>query len=170
VLPGALHSTAFRIAEGDRFEPTASDSEGGGLVFAGYDDQGRLVGLAIEAQGMGYQDVIRLLYGYALDQEAIIRIRVLDTRETPGLGDRIETDPDFLRNFERLDVSLDDSRAALRHPIEMVKPGEKESPWQIDGITGATISSRAVAQMLRQSSAWWIPRVARNREDFRRKE
>ena len=60
------------------------------LVFAGYDDNDQLVGLAIEAQAMGYQDVIRLIYGYSFEAQAIIGIRVLESRETPGLGDRIE--------------------------------------------------------------------------------
>ena len=108
---------------------------------------------------MGYQDVIALLYGYAPEHEAVVGIRVLESRETPGLGDKIETDARFLANFERLDVSLTPDGAAPAHPIEPVKPGEKQHPWQIDGITGATISSHAVADILRRSTALWIPRV-----------
>ena len=45
---------------------------------------------------MGYQDVIRVLYGYSFAEEAVVGIRVLESKETPGLGTRIETDPDFL--------------------------------------------------------------------------
>jgi len=168
VLPEAVTTAAFVVGDGDRFVPAAADSEGADLVFAGYGESGELVGLAIEAQGMGYQDIIRLLYGYAPGQQAIIGIRVLESRETPGLGDRIDKDPGYLRNFERLDVSLDASRTALVHPLEAVKSGEKQSPWQIDGITGATISSVAVAEMLRASAAQWIPRVAQRLDDFRR--
>ena len=46
---------------------------------------------------MGYQDVIRiLLYGYSPEHQAIVGMRVLESRETPGLGDKIEKDPAFL--------------------------------------------------------------------------
>ena len=98
--------------------------------------------------------------------EAIIGIRVLESRETPGLGDRIETDLQFQKNFEKLDVRLNDAADALAHPIEFVKPGQKTADWQIDGISGATISSQATAEMLRLSADWWIPRVQARRQDF----
>ncbi len=166
VLPGARSSAAFRLTDEGRFESTSSDDEADNLVFAGFDESGSLVGLAIEASGMGYQDTIRLLYGYSFDAEAIIGIRVLDSRETPGLGDLIESDARFLRNFEKLDVRLTDGGDALLHPIEFVKPGQKSEPWQIDGISGATISSQATADMLRDSAGWWIPRVRPRKADF----
>ena len=166
VLPGATNSTAFRETEEGRFEPALADEETDKLVFAGFDEDGALVGLAIEAQGMGYQDTIRLLYGYSFELEAVIGIRVLESRETPGLGDRIETDAEFLRNFEKLDVRLSEDGAALAHPIEFVKPGTKSQAWQIDGISGATISSQAAAEMLRDSTAWWIVRIRDRKSDF----
>ncbi len=167
VLPTARSSTAFEWTDDGRFEPAPADRNDGQLVFAGYDDNGALVGLALEAQAMGYQDVVRVLYGYSFEREAIIGFQVLESRETPGLGTRIETDPAFLQNFEQLDVSLDDSRTALRHAIEFVKSGQKENAWEVDGITGATISSRAVADMLGASAAQWIPKLAGRLDDFR---
>jgi electron transport complex protein RnfG len=53
------------------------------------------------------------------------------------------------------------------HSIESVKHGAKQHPWQVDGITGATISSVAIAAILRNSTAWWIPRIRRSLDDFR---
>ena len=114
VLPDARSSTTFRLTGEDGFEALDSKGEGERLVYAGYDDAGALVGVAVEAQGMGYQDVIRVLYGYSFEAEAIIGIRVLESKETPGLGTKIETDPDFLANFERLDVSLGEDGARSR--------------------------------------------------------
>ena len=166
VLPGSRSIAAFRWRQPGRFEPASQEKEGSDLVFAGYDVRDNLVGLAIEAQGMGYQDELHILYGYAFDAQAIVGMRVLQSRETPGLGDRVETDATFLRNFENLDVRLLSDGSGLAHPIEFVKMGEKESPWQIDGISGATITSRAAAEMLRDSSARWIPLVHRHRSDF----
>jgi electron transport complex protein RnfG len=166
VLPDARSSTAFRLA-GDGFEVLEGEGVGERLVYAGYDEQERLVGLAIEAQGMGYQDVIRVLYGYSFEHDAIVGIRVLESKETPGLGDKIEKDPDFTANFERLDVTLTEDLSTLVHPIEAVKHGRKTDPWQVDGITGATISSFAIGNILNQSASHWVPLIRRNLETFR---
>jgi electron transport complex protein RnfG len=171
VLSDAATIAAFHLDPiSGQFQATSTDAAVLDLVFAGFDRHGELVGLAIETQGMGYQDSIRLLYGYSPDEQAIIGIRILESRETPGLGDRIETDADFLSNFHRLDVRLNADGRQLAHTIEFVKPGKKTAGWQIDGITGATISSRAIAEMLRDSTASWIPRVYPRRTDFARPE
>ena len=166
VLPDARSSTTFRL-DGDRFLVLEGE-EAGPLVHAGYDDQDRLVGLAVEARGMGYQDVIHLLYGYSFRDETVIGIRVLESREPPGLGDRIETDPGFLANFEALDVRLAPDGAGLANGIAAVKHGEKSQPWEVDGITGATISSVAIAAILDESASFWIPRLRSRLDVFRR--
>ena len=169
VLPDATASTTFRLRDSGDFAPVDGSAAGGAgepLVYAGYDDDQKLVGLAVEAQGMGYQDVIRLIYGYSFADEAIIGTQVLESKETPGLGDKIETDPGFLENFERLDVSLAQDQSSLAHPIVPVRHGNKTQPWEVDGITGATISSEAIANILNQSAQQWIPRIQRNLQDF----
>jgi electron transport complex protein RnfG len=135
-------------------------------VSAAFDEHNRLIGVGIETNGMGYQDRIRLLYGYSPDDQAIIGVRILESRETPGLGDRIETDEKFLRNFHRLGVALNSDATRIANPIEFVSRGAKTGDWQIDGITGATISSRAIAEMLGESTAFWIPRIHARRDDF----
>lgn len=167
ILPGATTIVSYQFdPDTNRFVASSNDAEGGRVVDAGFDPQGNRVGLVFETQGVGYQDTIRLLYAYSPEQQAITGIRVLESRETPGLGDRIETDQGFLNNFVQLDVSLGPGGQELAHPIEFVKPGSKTSPWQIDGITGATISSQAVAEMLRESVVEWIPRVGSRGIDF----
>jgi electron transport complex protein RnfG len=170
VLPDARSSATFRLTAEDRFEILEGEGAGQQRVYAGYDESRRLIGLAVEAQGMGYQDVIRLLYGYSFAKEAVIGIRVLETKETPGLGDKIEKDPEFLENFRALDVSITDDLSRIVHPIEPVKHGRKEQPWQVDTITGATISSKAIANILSNSTSYWIPRIRQNLDDFRQAE
>ena len=168
VLPAATRSVAYAWDETSKaVSPAGPDASESEVVYAGFDSDGKLVGLAIEAEGMGYQDVIRLMYGYSFKKQAVIGTRVLESRETPGLGDRIETDKDFLCNFEKLDVQLDASGDAVANPIEFVKPAEKSEAWQIDGISGATISSRAIAEMLRGSTAYWVPRVQPLADQFK---
>ncbi len=40
-----------------------------------------------------------------------------------------------------------------------VKHGSKTDPWQIDAISGATISSKAVARMLNDSAQAMLPAI-----------
>lgn len=164
VLPAATTRQTFALTPEGGFE-RAADAKGE-LVHAGYDRGGRLVGVAIEASGMGYADTIGLLYGYAPERDAIVGMQVLTSRETPGLGNKIETDPDFLANFEALDVRLDDSGTSLLNPIETVKHGKKTDAWQLDGITGATVSSKAIGNILAASSSRWVPLIKQRRADL----
>ncbi len=165
VLPGITSTATYQLNPDGTFSPAADEAEGD-LVYAGFDEQGQFKGVAIEASGQGYADIIRLLYGYDPDKEAIVGMYVLESKETPGLGDKIEKDPDFLANFEALDVSLNAEHSALAHEVIPVKDGTKENPWEVDGITGATISSRAIGNILGASTQRWIPLIYQNREAF----
>jgi len=90
----------------------------------------------------------------------------LESKETPGLGDKIEKDETFLANFEQLDVSFNEAGDALKNPVTPVKSGEKTNPWEVDAITGATISSRAIGDILKESTARWVPLIYNNQDDF----
>jgi electron transport complex protein RnfG len=168
VLPGAESIRVFHQDPDGRFVEGAGTTEGTELIFAGYDAGGRLVGLAIEAAGKGYQDVIGVIYGYVPEGERIVAFRVLQSRETPGLGDRVESDPGFQANFDNLDVRLNESKDDVANAIAFVPHGAKESPWQIDGLSGATVTSRAIADIVSQSTRYWIPRIVARIDDFRR--
>jgi electron transport complex protein RnfG len=161
VLPGTTATQAFEYVNGS-FVP--SEGKNGQKIFVGYDEQNNMVGVAIEAEGKGYADKIRILYGYDLRKEQIIGFRVLETKETPGLGDKIEKDPIFLSNFKALDVSLNDAGNQLANRVIAVKSGLKENPWEIDGITGATISSRAIGSIIDESTRYWIPAIFGQKE------
>ncbi len=65
VLPAAKRTETFMTTETGRLEPATGNEDDGEFVFAGYDDNDQLVGLALEAQSMGYADVIRMIYGYS---------------------------------------------------------------------------------------------------------
>ena len=135
-------------------------------AFLGYGEDGELVGAVITAQAMGYADNITVLYSYSFDLEAIVGFKVLETKETPGLGDKVETEPHFLANFDALDARLNDNGTALANAIVTVKEGEKTEPWQLDGITGATITSDAIGVILNQGSSYWLPSLERDARDF----
>ncbi len=153
----ALEKAVFAVLPGAARRETIELD--GGEVHAGFNVDGKLVGVAIEASSMGYADLVTLLYGYSPEDETIIGIRVLTSKETPGLGDKIEKDEAFLRNFEALDARLDASGGSVANRIVTVKSGTKTEPWQIDGITGATITSNAVGEALGKSTERWLPLV-----------
>lgn len=136
------------------------------VIYAGYDSQGELKGLAIEASGQGYADIIRILYGYDPVNQKVIGFYVLESKETPGLGDKIEKDPLFLSNFNQLDVALSQDMTGIEHEVVPVKHGAKENAWEVDGITGATISSRAIAKIINESANEWLPHIQMHKEDF----
>ncbi len=155
VLPAA-QSTVAVVATDDGDLTQAAEAPAL-PAFLGYDAAGALVGAIVTAQGMGYQDNIRVLYAYSFERRAIVGLKVLDSKETPGLGDRIEKEPHFVANFEQLDARLAPDGNALLHPIVTVKQGEKTQPWEIDGITGATITSEAIGTILNDSAGSWLP-------------
>lgn len=151
VLPGVTQMRRFVFRDGT-LTPSETIQKGDEAVFAGYDREGRLVGYAIEGAGPGFQDTIRLLYGYLPDQRKIVGMEILESRETPGLGDKIYKDAAFVANFHALSVDPE---------IVAVKKGKKSAPNEIDAITGATISSKAVVRIINQASSEWLPRLER---------
>ena len=121
-VPGIESKTTFQLGESGEVMMVANEEEAEGPVFyAGYDAGGNLQGIAVEASGMGFADVLRILYGYDPEQEKVVGFYVLESKETPGLGDKIEKDPNFLANFEGLDVQLNDSKNQVQNLVVPVK-------------------------------------------------
>ncbi|HSO84124.1 FMN-binding protein [Thiocapsa sp.] len=159
VLPGAVSKVDFVLT--DQGLAAAGAGAVGVAVFAGFGADGHLRGLAFPGAARGYQDVIQFLFGYDPACECIIGSKVLRSTETPGLGDKIDTDPVFLDNFVALDASLNPEGTGLANAIVLVAHGTKSAPWQIDGISGATISGKAMARALNDAAQRVVPIVRR---------
>ncbi|MDE3197969.1 MAG: FMN-binding protein [Acidobacteriota bacterium] len=159
LLPGIQKQIVYGVEpSGDLRILPGIEIEGKRLI-AGYDAGGKFLGVVIETSDRGYADVISAMYAYSPEKKEIVGFKVVDMRETPGLGDRIRSDPEFTKNFEALDAT---------HPITVVKHGTKKHPWEIDAISGATISSRAVGRMLEKSVEDMTPVVLKNLERIER--
>ncbi|PWJ44644.1 FMN-binding protein [Sediminitomix flava] len=156
VIPGTTQTKAYALKDGE-FVALEGKENAEKKIYAGYNDNNELMGFAIEASGQGYADIIRILYGYDPAQQAVVGFYVLDSKETPGLGDKIEKDDNFLANFKALDVKLDETFTKIVNSVVTVKSGAKVNPWEVDGITGATISSRAIGNIIAESSKEWMP-------------
>jgi electron transport complex protein RnfG len=160
VIPGAVSRQDFTIIDGSI--RVRDDTENGIPLYAGYDSSGQLKGVALEAAAAGYQDVIRILYGYDPYCQCIRGIEVLKMAETPGIGDKIIKDKEFVKNFAALEARPHASGKGLENAIIPVKHGTKTAPWQIDAISGASISSNAVARMLNDSGQQSVPLIINN--------
>ncbi|MBT8428323.1 MAG: FMN-binding protein [Gammaproteobacteria bacterium] len=167
VVPGATRRVDVMLGENGVALP-GEDSGAGEKVYAAFDDRGNLKGVALASGAQGYQDIVKLLYGYDPGCACIRGIKILKMTETPGLGDKIAFDPAFLKNFEALDARLNDAGDALAHKIVAVKAGKKQSAWEIDAISGATISSVAVAKALNRSMQRVAPLIQRYKQELSR--
>jgi electron transport complex protein RnfG len=116
------------------------------IIYAGYNVNRELIGFAIPGSEPGFQDIIGTIFGYDGTKKVIIGFEVLESKETPGLGDKIFKDADFLTNFTAL---------AINPEIVPVKKGEKQNPYEVETIAGATISSKAVVRLLNNTMEVW---------------
>jgi Na+-translocating ferredoxin:NAD+ oxidoreductase subunit G len=165
VLPGAERIAALQLDASGRLR-LADDPQAAGELLAGFGADGMLVGVAIEASGSGYQDRIRLLWGYSPLEQTILGFRMLESRETPGLGDRVETDAAFVDQFRGLPVRAAADGSGLDPDLRFVGSGRSEQPWQIDGISGATVTSRAVTEAIAASARQWVPRIVSSHSEW----
>jgi electron transport complex protein RnfG len=150
VLPGSTRFDTLYFV-GDKLTaqlPAGIDSRALERVFAGFDDEGRRVGFAIAMSEPGFQDAIEIIFGFDPAQAATLGLVILGSRETPGLGDKIEA-ASWLGQFR-----------GLAAPLVPVKAGRSGKPREVDMITGATISSRSVISAINKGIARWSPRLS----------
>jgi electron transport complex protein RnfG len=161
VIPAAKSIAPFLVVDGHDVKPADGGEPPAGALrfYAAYDGTGKLAGIAAEGAAKGYADTVRVMFGYAPACQCIAGIGVVSMRETPGIGDKILTDAAFLANFQALDVRLDNDLKALANEVKVVKHGTKSQPWQIDAISGATITSRAVGRGINDAAQVLLPKL-----------
>lgn len=118
-------------------------------VFRGWDAKGALVGYAITASEPGFADHIGVIFGYDPATRRILGMKVVSSKETPGLGDKIEQ-PAWTGQFRG-------RTAPLRGAKGSVAAGDSTG---VVMITGATISSRTVIRAMNAAVQRWQPVVA----------
>lgn len=167
VIPGAVENKKYRLSDGQLLLVQKGSKDP--LIYAGYNASGELLGIATEAGAQGYAGMVNLLYGYDPGCECIRGFKVLKMAETPGLGDKIITDANFQSNFP-VDATVDSGSGKLANPITTVKNGSKKNNWEIDAISGATVTSRAVGKALNQSAQVILPDLMPLIDQIRTKE
>lgn len=115
-------------------------------VYEGENEEGALSGYAVYASGIGFQDKITLMFGVNPSLTKVNRLSILEQLETPGLGAKIANEAVFLQFWEEKDAT---------QPLTLRKPPaqrpEDLGPSEVNTITGATISSESVLQIVNLS-------------------
>ncbi len=107
------------------------------MVYDAFDKAGNCAGHVVKASGQGYADKIDLLLALDSPGNNIIGLFILDQKETPGLGNRIV---EKLWRSQFIGKSSD-------VPLVVIK-GKSVNKNEIDAISGATISSRSVTDII----------------------
>jgi len=101
--------------------------------------------VAFQVAGSGFQSELSFMVGVTPDFRTITGLTILDQKETPGLGTKIESDP----SHENPTWFIDQFIGLKTVPeITYVKNAEPSGGSQVQAITGATISSKAVVNIL----------------------
>lgn len=114
-------------------------------VFLGYGPGGKPSGYAITTSRTGFAEPIVLIFGYDATAHRMLGMKILTSKETPGIADKIEK-PVFTEQF-----------AGVVAPLSGVKGKKGDGPGEILMITGATISSRAVIRAINEAITRWQP-------------
>jgi len=114
---------------------------GRNTVYDAKDKSGKLLGYAVLAEGNGYQGTIKLMFGINTKLDSLMGLEILDSQETPGLGQEISSEK-FKEQFKGLKTAPE---------ITYIKNVKPDKPNEIQAITGATISSRAVVTILNET-------------------
>lgn len=104
-----------------------------GETFVGRDADGKVVGYAAKGTDAGgYGGDIVLMVGFRADRKTLVCYRTLAAAETPGLGMKLNA-PEFAGQF----AGKDGASLAV-----------KKDGGEIEAITSATITSRAVCRAI----------------------
>jgi|LFRM01.1.fsa_nt_gb Na+-transporting NADH:ubiquinone oxidoreductase subunit C len=139
-----LDATGDAQAIAERFDSQIqTETQQDLAIYSWFDTNGSTKGYAVPFSGAGLWGTIRGYLAVSADLKTVLGLTFVEQNETPGLGGRID-EPAFKEQFRNLSIDLAQGFAY----------GD-----QLDAITGATSTSRAVLQilngLLQQTLAEW---------------
>jgi electron transport complex protein RnfG len=138
--------TRVLLPEAQRFQPVEAQievqspdgSKEKATIFEALSGDGQRVGWSFNAHGVGFAGPIELVVAADRDFQKIMGFNVLASSETPGFGDQMKTDY-YRKQF-------------INAPAERLTLAKTGDPAAIDtqivAITGATVTSQAVVDIL----------------------
>jgi len=114
-------------------------------------------GVAFETFGKGgYGGDVGLMVGIDVKDDKLIGAGVTTHAETPGMGAKAKTDPNFVAQFQGL---------AVKDPIKVTNDG-----GTINAISGATLTSRAVSSAATEAGKIYLqlkPQLTEKLKEFK---
>jgi len=122
-------------------------------VFRALDYQGGQIGWVVRASGKGFADKIEVLIGLDARAETITGLSILDQKETPGLGNKIEKMGDKKHKGFLWQFRYHHPRAGRPLVVTTASPrkGEAGGANKIRAVAGATISSKSVCSIINEA-------------------
>jgi Na+-translocating ferredoxin:NAD+ oxidoreductase subunit G len=150
VVPGSARYEPLYLIDGALTPtlPTGVLAKDVPKLYSAADAGGTFKGYAIPASEPGFADSVEIIVGFDPARPGTLGLAVLASRETPGLGNKIEGQS-WLEQFTDANT-----------PLVGVKAGMAQRPEDVAMITGATISSRTVINAINKAVARWTPVLA----------
>jgi electron transport complex protein RnfG len=146
------------LPKADNFKELQAEFTGSiRAVYEGYyetekSDNRVVVGYIFKLSPSGYSGEIDFLAGVSMDDKQITGIRILRHSETPGLG-ALAVKEDFYGQFN--------GRALSPLKVSKSSPGRDE----IQAITSATITSRAITNAVNEAVEWCLANEKHSEEN-----
>ena len=116
------------------------------VVYKVLDESGTVETLILPIEGYGLWGTLYGFLAVEADTSTVVGITYYDHKETPGLGGEVEN-PRWKNLWPGRKIFDDDWQPA----IEVIKGNAgppSEGPYRVDGLSGATITSRGVTNMI----------------------
>ncbi|MFH1874496.1 MAG: RnfABCDGE type electron transport complex subunit G [Pseudomonadota bacterium] len=140
------------LPEAKEFIPIKDASSNLPIYYQAKNEAGKIIGYAVQGEAMGYAAPIIMMVG--VDKEfKILGTKVLDQKETPGLGDKI-SEVLSKKTWKTVVSGTSPDERNLRPYFQIQFQGKqppvalKQHGGDIEAITGATISSKAVVDAI----------------------
>lgn len=120
------------VVDAQKFDPVKGKQE-----WFSAEKDGKVIAYVVPAESKGYGGAIKMLVSVT-PQGKIIDFNILESKETPGLGDNASKEP-FRKQFKSKEAK----------DLVVVKDATKVD--NIQAMTGATISSKAVTKGIKEA-------------------
>lgn len=129
----------------ETFDGVDADGDGTADYYQGLDASGRTAGYVFITESKGYGGAIKVMTGITSDAQ-VSGVVLLEQEETPGLGANAAQE-----SFREQYVG-----PAPEDGFTVLKNGGASADNEVDALTGATISSKAVTEAVNQAlTVFW---------------
>ncbi len=115
------------------------------------EENDRIQRIILPVHGYGLWSTMYAFVALEADANTIYGLQFYEQAETAGLGSRV-TDPAWVGQFRGKRVYDDQGQPRVRVAKGQVDPGSPAAPYEVDGISGATLTSDGVTNLLR----YWL--------------